>query len=294
MKILITGLTGFIGKNFYKHTKYRENIFAVSTKSSINKNFHSRNINYLDCNLENIDNFKDEIKKFDPDCILNFAWGGIPNYSQDISNNNLKIILNFFNFLEKNTNIKKFINTGTCAEYFNPSGIVSENYTVKPYDHFSSAKITLSRVLEERCAKLNINYVNLRLFYVFGLNQRKKSLIPFLIDSYKNGTETKLSNPFSKLDYIYAEDVIDAIDSCIKINIPSGSYNVGRGESVNNYEIQKIISEKLNLKLNDYTYPQQRDEINFFADINKLNSAVGWAPKFQIHEGIQKILEETV
>ena len=56
MKILITGLTGFIGKNFYRHTKYRENIFAVSTKSSINKNFHSRNINYLDCNLENIDN----------------------------------------------------------------------------------------------------------------------------------------------------------------------------------------------------------------------------------------------
>ena len=29
------------------------------------------------------------------------------------------------------------------------------------------------------------------------------------------------------------------------------------------------------------------------ADINKLNSAVGWIPKFQIHEGVKKILEET-
>ena len=35
-------------------------------------------------------------------------------------------------------------------------------------------------------------------------------------------------------------------------------------------------------------------EIDFFADINKLNSAVGWTPKFQIHEGVQKILEETI
>jgi len=294
MKILITGLTGFIGKNFYRHTNFRDNILAVSGKNSINKNFQSDDINYIDCNLENIDNFAYEIKKFDPDCVLNFAWGGIPDYSQDVSSNNLKIILNFFNFLEKNTNIKKFINTGTCAEYFNPLGGVSENYIVKPYDHFSSAKITLSQELEERSLKLNINYINLRLFYVFGPYQKKKSLIPFLIDSYKKGTEPKLTNPFSKLDYIYTEDVIRAIDACIKNKVPSGSYNVGRGESISNYEIQKIISEKLNLKFNDYKYRLQKDEIDFFADINKLNSAVGWTPKFQIHEGVQKILEETI
>ncbi|MFL2641979.1 MAG: NAD-dependent epimerase/dehydratase family protein [Dehalococcoidia bacterium] len=294
MKILITGLTGFIGKNFYRYTKYRNNILAVSSKNSFDKNFLSDDINYLDCNLENIDNFAYEIKKFNPDCVLNFAWGGIPNYSQDVSNNNLKIILNFFNFLEKNTSIKKFINTGTCAEYFNPSGKVSENYIVEPYDHFSSAKITLSQELEKRCVKSNINYINLRLFYVFGINQRKNSLIPFLIDCYKKGTESKLSNPFSKLDYIYVEDVIDAIDSCVKNEIPSGSYNVGRGESISNYEIQKIISSKLNLKFNDDIYAPEKDMIDFFADINKLNSAVGWTPKFQIHEGVQKIIEETI
>ena len=293
MKILITGLTGFIGKNFFRYTKYRDNVLAISSKVSIKKNFQSDQINYIDCNLENIDKFANEIKTFDPDCVLNFAWRGIPDYSQDVSDNNLKIILNFFNFLEKNTNIKKFINTGTCAEYFRPSGKVSENYLVKPYDHFSSAKITLSQKLEERSTKLNINFINLRLFYVFGINQRKKSLIPFLIDSYSKGTESKLSNPFSKLDYIYAEDVIDAIDRCIKNEIPSGSYNVGRGESIYNYEIQKIISDKFNLKFLDEVYPPQSNEIDFFADINKLNSAVGWIPKFQIHEGVKKILEET-
>ena len=80
MKILITGLTGFIGKNFYRHTNFRDNILAVSGKKSINKNFQPDDINYIDCNLENIDNFANEIKKFDPDCVLNFAWGGIPDY----------------------------------------------------------------------------------------------------------------------------------------------------------------------------------------------------------------------
>ena len=68
---------------------------------------------------------------------------------------------------------------------------------------------------------------------------------------------------------------------------------MGRGESIYNYEIQKIISDKFNLKFLDEVYPPQSNEIDFFADINKLNSAVGWIPKFQIHEGVKKILEET-
>ena len=57
MKILITGLTGFIGKNFFRYTKYRDNVLAISSKASIKKNFHSDEINYIDCTLENIDKF---------------------------------------------------------------------------------------------------------------------------------------------------------------------------------------------------------------------------------------------
>ena len=292
MKILITGLTGFIGKNFYKYSKFKNDILAISRKGSVLKNFNSEDLNYIDCGLEDINKFTTEIKRFNPDCVLNFAWGGIPDYSEDISNNNLNLTLDFFNFLEKNTNIKKFINTGTCAEYFNPTGKIDENYPVKPYDHFSSAKIKLSQELGIKCLKSKITYVNLRLFYVFGAYQRNESLIPYLINSYKKGTIPKLSKPFSRLDYVYVEDVIRVMDNCIKNDISSGAYNVGSGQSISNYEIQRFISNKFNYDFDENTYHEQESDINFFADITKLNSKLNWTPKFKVYEGIKKMFRD--
>tara|TARA_B100000941_G_C28508698_1_gene559079 strand:- start:9049 stop:9936 length:888 start_codon:yes stop_codon:yes gene_type:complete len=294
MKILITGLTGFIGKNFYRYSKYKNNILAVSNKSSILKNFQNEDINFVDCELENISNFRNQIKEFDPDCVINFAWKGLPDYSIEMSKKNLNITLDFFNFLEKNTKIKKFINTGTCAEYLNPSGKISENNLVKPYDYFSSAKISLSQKIKKRCDKFNINYINLRLFYVYGLHQRDKSLIPFLINSYKKGVIPKLSSPFSKLDYINCKDVINAVDSCLKNSIPSGDYNVGYGMATSNYKIQEIISRKFNFEFNKDIYRSGNDEINFYSDNSKLIDATGWSPKINPSTGIQNILEEDV
>ena len=294
MRILITGLTGFIGKNFYRYSKYKNNILAISKRSSLENNFQSEDIKFIDCSLEDISDYSIRIKEFDPDCVINFAWKGIPDYSIEVSQRNLNTALKFFNFLEKNTNIKKFINAGTCAEYYNPSGKISEDYLVEPYDHFSKAKISLSRELKERCDKLKISYINLRIFYVFGINQRDKSLIPFLINSYKNGIVPKLANPFSKLDYIYSEDVISAFDCCLENDVPSGDYNVGFGESVSNYKIQEIISRKLNFKFNEDIYSSGHDEINFYADTNKLKSSAGWSPKVNLNQGIQKILDKYI
>ena len=76
MRILITGLTGFIGKNFYRYSKYKNNILAISKRSSLENNFQSEDIKFIDCSLEDISDYSIRIKEFDPDCVINFAWKG--------------------------------------------------------------------------------------------------------------------------------------------------------------------------------------------------------------------------
>ena len=290
MNILITGITGFIGKNFHKYSRYKNDIVAISRKNSIQKYNQFNTLNFLDCDLSSINNFSNQIIDFNPEYLINMAWGGIPDYSEENSNNNLEMTLKFFDFITKHTKVKKIINTGTCAEYYNPIGKISENYIVKPYDNFSASKINLSEILFNKCSNLNINYINLRLFYVYGLYQRKESLIPHIINSYKKGLIPKISNPFTKLDYIFTEDVVEAIDSCIEHEVPSGSYNVGSGESVYNSEIQKLISEKFDHKFDNLT--KSKEEINFYADISKLNRFTNWTPKFNIYRGVEKIIDD--
>ena len=292
MNILITGITGFIGKNFFKYSKFKNNVLAISREESVKRYKELDNLNFLNCDLKNINNFSNEIIEFNPECVINLAWGGIPDYSKSNSINNVEMNLKFFDFIINNTSIKKFINTGTCAEYYNPSGKISEDYIVKPYDDFSSAKINLSETLNDKCKELDINFINLRLFYVYGLYQRKQSLIPHIIDLYSKGIIPEITKPYTMLDFIFAEDVIGAIDSCLDNDIPSGSYNVGSGESIYNAAIQKLIAEKLDFKFDNNIYEKTLDEINFYADISKLSSLTNWAPKFKIIDGIQKILNE--
>jgi len=290
MNILITGITGFIGKNFFKYSKFKNNILAISREESVNKYEQLNNLNFLNCDLKNINNFSNEIIEFNPECVINLAWAGIPDYSKSNSMNNVEMNVNFFDFIINNTKIKKFINTGTCAEYYNPRGKISEDYIVKPYDDFSLAKINLSKILNDKCEKLDINFINLRLFYVYGLYQRRESLIPHIINSYRKGEIPKISKPCTMLDFIFAEDVINAIDRCLDKDIPSGSYNVGHGESIYNSEIQKIIAEKLDFEFDNNIYEKNLDEIEFYADISKLNGLTNWTPKFKIADGIQKVL----
>ncbi|MBH59587.1 MAG: hypothetical protein CL907_00115 [Dehalococcoidia bacterium] len=294
MRILVTGITGFIGKNYYEFGSDDNKILALSREESIKKYDLFNNLNFLNCDLDNFYNFSDQIIDFNPDCVLNMAWQGIPDYSYENSIKNLNMTLNFFEFLSNKTNIKKFINTGTCAEYLNPVGKISEEYAIEPYDDFSKAKINLSETLIAKCDEIGINYVNLRLFYVYGFYQRKKSLIPYLIDSYKKGIVPEISKPFSGLDFIFAEDVITAIDSCVYNQIPSGSYNVGSGKVIYNLDIQKIISDNLNYEFDFNLYPKDNNYESFFADISKINYFTNWSPKFNINEGIAKILKKDI
>ena len=78
--ILVTGGTGFIGKNFisqlYKKKKF--NIYSLSQKK-ISKKFQHKKINYIYCNLQNKEKLKKKLNlKFQ--FVVNFA--GHINHSE--------------------------------------------------------------------------------------------------------------------------------------------------------------------------------------------------------------------
>tara|TARA_B110000858_G_C17627050_1_gene391733 strand:+ start:114 stop:401 length:288 start_codon:yes stop_codon:yes gene_type:complete len=81
MKILITGLNGFLGKNLVKFLK-NKNYQILSIERTKRKNNYSKNFKVLNDNIENLKeiNFK-KIDKFGPKILLNLAWHGIPDFS---------------------------------------------------------------------------------------------------------------------------------------------------------------------------------------------------------------------
>ena len=68
----------------------------------------------------------------------------------------------------------------------------------------------------------NVLFNWLRLFYVYGPDQKKGSIIPLIINSIKNKEEIKINYPANINDYIHVDDVAFDITPIHKKNILSG------------------------------------------------------------------------
>jgi len=176
MKILITGSTGFIGKNLINNKFFLKHKILLINSSKLNKNK-----NILKSKIQNI-NFKiNQIKSFNPEAVIHLAWHGIPDYGKVISKQNYKQQIKFFKTLKKVKSIKKIIVTGSCFEYGILSGKVNESKKIKKYNFFSKAKINIYKYITNNFSE-ETKIIWLRLFYVYGSKQRDNALIPYLIN----------------------------------------------------------------------------------------------------------------
>ena len=292
MRLLVTGITGFLGKNLINNLPSDCDLLAIANSKSIKKYQGFNNIKYINCNFENFTEFSDDIIKFNPEIILNLAWKGIPNFSLKNSKYNIEKTMDFFDFISEKTLCSKFISIGSCAEYFNPDGETDENYPKNPKNDFTWAKITLDKYLTKKCNEKNINYINLKLFYVYGKYQRDDSLIPYLIKTYKNKTKPEIKNPFNSHDFIYIDDVISAIWGIINNDTSEGSYNIGSGKSISIYEVNEIIRSEMKIsdKIKLEKQNSQIPNIDFYANNKKIKDEINWIPKTNIIEGIKNCI----
>ena len=63
---------------------------------------------------------------------------------------------------------------------------------------FSKSKVELYNFVKKKSEKKNITFYWLRLFYVFGPNQRSQSLIPYLFEKVFYNLPFQIKNPQKK------------------------------------------------------------------------------------------------
>jgi nucleoside-diphosphate-sugar epimerase len=292
MRILVTGANGFIGTNFIKKFSNKSDILAVSTRNTNIASFSD--VEFLELELKNYDNLPSIVNKFKPEIVLHLAWEGSNTYYHTNSINQFENITNSFKLLEAISELENvhFIGMGTGGEYGYYSDYVSESFEENPVSHYGLAKLLFKQGSEIFCSKKNITWTWLRPFMCYGPYDVKTRLIPKVINSCLLNESLRLDSCESKVDYLYIDDAIDAIEKIIYLR-KSGVFNICSNKE---YQVRSIIEVITNhFQVNNVIFDSSLNRKNFcesvIGDNSKLINELEWTHKTQIFEGLLKTID---
>lgn len=291
-KILVTGASGFIGKNVAEHFLKKD--YEVYTCASsptdlpgISNHFsvNSLNANYLPV-----------FKKQEFDFVVHCAGSGSVAYSfEHVEEDYLKNTESSFRLLNamKQAGSKaRVIYLSSAAVYGNPVVLpVSEKSAIEPLSPYGFHKGMAEKICEEFHRMFQLNVKVVRIFSAYGEGLKKQILWDIYTKSKANKTEITLFGSGKETrDFIHVSDVIQAID--LLLNQPGNSFEIYNLASGSETPIEKIAA----LLLSELNYPgklifngqiKPGDPLRWLSDIDKITS-LGFAPQVNLEQGIKK------
>jgi nucleoside-diphosphate-sugar epimerase len=277
MNILITGSNGFIGKHLKKKLLESDNHFL------------------FELNSDRGDIALKEIKYKKIDHVIHLAAKSFVPESWN----------NPYLFYKTNVlgaaNVLEFCRKAECdltalSSYIYGKPIylpINEDHPKNPYNPYSHSKILSEGLYEFYRNNFNLKINILRPFNVYGPGQKNIFIIPKIIKQIlnKNFQTVVLDDLKPKRDYLYIDDLIDAIIKTIRINSNS-TYNVGFGSSISVKDTVKIIMETsgINKEIVESGKSRPNEIMDVVADIRKIKKELNWHPKIEFKEGIEKCL----
>ena len=298
MKILITGVAGFIGsnladlliKNNFDVVGIDNLSYGVSEQIPKGVVFHQEDIR--DKKIHNLFSeveyvFHLAAKNSIIDC---------ENDPMETSDINVNGTINIFDAALKK-NVKKVIYAESSAVYEGSKNLPSKESDVSPNSIYAKSKMDTNRIASEYFKSKGLVTTGLRYFNVYGPKQDYRRTIPpvfsaFIINLLKGKQPTIFGDGSKKRDFIYVDDVNDFHLMCIKnSNTNNEVFNIGSGK---NYSI-KYIYEEIKKILESDISPIFGENLDFeaqenLANIDKANN-IGWTPKVDLNTGLKKSVD---
>jgi nucleoside-diphosphate-sugar epimerase len=222
------------------------------------------------------------------------AWEGIPDFGFDISQRNLDQSSALWKHLVEECGCSKIISTGSCREYGKSSGACREDEKTLTDSYFTWAKHSLADFGGMLAVKRKITFNWMRLFYAYGPGQRGGSLIPMMADALIKNVQPMVKTPHNANDFIYVDDIAEALGLLARKNVPTGIYNLGSGRSVPVWKVCEYLEKafgRQSLCARQLREVKVQPTADFWADMTKTTSALGWSPKVDIEEGIRRYVK---
>ena len=298
MRILVTGATGYIGKNFIKsiskNPKYKLFI-TVRKKLSKNHEFNKfMNLKVITIDLSDFKKLDLTFKNLKIDIIFHFAWNGVANFDRNkndqiinmVYSSNLALICTKYN-------IQKFIGIGSQAEYGPQNKVLSENSPTRPTTLYGQMKLNTFLTLKDHFKNSKTHFTWLRLFSCFGPGDHEYWFMNYLITNLLKDKNVNITKCEQKWDYLFIEDLVTLLSKFISTKNAATLYNVGSGEVHKLKNIVEYIKKNIDTKsqVNFGAVPYRSDQVmKLIPNVDLVKKDMRWKPKNTTYQGITKTI----
>lgn len=285
MKILITGVFGFIGQNLYQNLKCKHDVKGIGRDKKINKFQKNNNL------VNNIITNQNLISlNFQPDVILHCAGSGSVSKSYKNKkidyNKNVITTKNLLKFINSLKNKPLIILFSSAAIYGNHC--LKYKKKIMPISPYGKNKLLAENILKNKSTKKNFKLIILRFYSIYGLGLKKQliwdacnKITKFKNNFFGSGKEIR--------SWINIIDVVNLIEFILKKKIKKNiTLDVASNDVLENYVILKKLFILFNLnKEPEFNNLQKKgDPIKQIYNNNKLKK-IGWNSKIKLSKGLK-------
>lgn len=209
-RVVITGATGFIGRNVARMLlEQGAQVYALVRPESKQRHLlpdHER-LHLVSGSMEQVMECAAKIGR--ADAFLHFAWGGVNRAEIDspaVQAANVAASVECVKAAAK-LGCQVFMDAGSRVEYgITPDGVMSEHMECRPVNAYGGAKLEFYQKAAPLCREYGMTYYHLRFFSVYGSGDHPWSIISTLVRELPLGKKVSLSACMHRWNFMDIED----------------------------------------------------------------------------------------
>ncbi len=298
MKILMTGITGFIGHHLGERlVNDGHEVYAIVRPTSkineLSENLR-RNVKFLTYDKDNtvLDIITDLcVDDRRPDVVYHLATNFMNAHRfediQDLIQSNITFGTELLDAMVAN-NVYNFINVGTFTQHY-------DDAEYSPVNLYAATKECFEGIIKYYAEARNLKCIALHLFDTYGADDKRGKILGLLKKISESGETLKMSPGGQLMDLVYVDDVVEAFVAAGKLLAACkydycDTYGVSSTKPIPLREVVKIFEsvagKKLSIEWGGRPYRAREVMVPW----KSYKLLPGWTPKISLQEGIKKFL----